>query len=180
MGNIPLALVGSVVASGSAVLVAWALGGSQGLLLAPGMGCILVRDGQLLLNRRGGYAPAQLPAAFPSVPGLQMVAEQDRLLKDAAGALKAAGAEGVVAYQYVTVKTNFTEDKWLEAIEKDKLSWTHISDLKGWQSEHAKLYSVSSIPQTLLIDRDGKIIQRNLRGEELRRKLEEIFDGKSK
>ncbi len=64
---------------------------------------------------------------------------------------------------------------WKNAIEKDGLTWHHVSDLKGWGSEHAKLYSVSSIPQTLLIDREGKIIQRNLRGEQLGEKLREIF-----
>lgn len=64
---------------------------------------------------------------------------------------------------------------WRKAIEKDGLPWHHISDLKGWQSSHAALYSVTSIPQTLLLDRDGKIIARNLRGEQLGQKLKEIF-----
>lgn len=64
---------------------------------------------------------------------------------------------------------------WRNAIKQDGLPWHHISDLKGWQSGHAALYSVTSIPQTLLIDREGKIIARNLRGEQLGAKLEEIF-----
>ncbi len=64
---------------------------------------------------------------------------------------------------------------WLKAIEKDGLPWRHISDLKGWQSSHAALYSVTSIPQTLLLDRNGKIIARNVRGEQLGQKLKEIF-----
>lgn len=64
---------------------------------------------------------------------------------------------------------------WRKAIQQDGLPWHHISDLKGWQSAHAALYSVSSIPQTLLIDREGKIIARNLRGEQLGQKLREIF-----
>ncbi len=64
---------------------------------------------------------------------------------------------------------------WRNAIKQDGLPWHHISDLKGWQSSHAALYSVTSIPQTLLIDRDGKIIARNLRGPQLGAKLEEIF-----
>ncbi len=64
---------------------------------------------------------------------------------------------------------------WRKAIQQDGLPWHHISDLKGWQSEHAALYSVSSIPQTLLLDRQGKIIVRNLRGEELGQKLKELF-----
>ena len=64
---------------------------------------------------------------------------------------------------------------WRNAIKQDGLPWHHISDLKGWQSAHAALYSVTSIPQTLLVDRKGNIIARNLRGEQLGAKLEEIF-----
>ncbi len=66
-------------------------------------------------------------------------------------------------------------DAWLRAIEQDGLTWHHISDLQGWRSEHAALYSVNSIPQTILIDPQGRIIQRNLRGEQLAEKLREIF-----
>lgn len=65
---------------------------------------------------------------------------------------------------------------WRKAIAADGLPWHHISDLKGWQSSHAALYSVTSIPQTLLLDREGKIIARNLRGEQLGDKLREIFE----
>lgn len=64
---------------------------------------------------------------------------------------------------------------WRNAIKQDGLPWHHISDLKGWQSAHAALYSVTSIPQTVLVDRQGNIIARNLRGEQLGAKLEEIF-----
>jgi len=64
---------------------------------------------------------------------------------------------------------------WRKAIAADGLPWHHISDLKGWQSAHAALYSVTSIPQTLLLDPEGKIIARNLRGEQLGEKLKEIF-----
>lgn len=66
-------------------------------------------------------------------------------------------------------------DAWIRAIEQDGLVWHHISDLQGWRSEHAALYSVNSIPQTILIDPQGRIIQRNLRGEQLAEKLREIF-----
>ncbi len=64
---------------------------------------------------------------------------------------------------------------WRNAIKQDGLPWHHISDLKGWQSAYAALYSVSSIPQTVLVDRQGNIIARNLRGEQLGDKLKEIF-----
>jgi thiol-disulfide isomerase/thioredoxin len=64
---------------------------------------------------------------------------------------------------------------WKNAIKADGLEWRHISDLKGWQSQHAALYSVTSIPQTVLVDKDGKIIARNIRGEALGEKLKELF-----
>lgn len=64
---------------------------------------------------------------------------------------------------------------WRKAIQADGLSWHHISDLKGWQSSHAALYSITSIPQSVLVDREGKIIGRNLRGEALGDKLKQIF-----
>ena len=68
-----------------------------------------------------------------------------------------------------------SRDPWLKAIEKDNLTWTQISDLKGWGNEAGKLYGISSIPQNLLLDKDGKIIAKNLRGPELDAKLEEIM-----
>lgn len=64
---------------------------------------------------------------------------------------------------------------WKKAINDDGLIWHHISDLKGWQSGHAALYSVTSIPQTVLVDKEGKIIARNVRGEQLGAKLKELF-----
>lgn len=64
---------------------------------------------------------------------------------------------------------------WKKAIKDDGLPWHHISDLKGWQSSHAALYSVTSIPQTILVDKDGKILARNVRGEQLGAKLQELL-----
>jgi peroxiredoxin len=69
--------------------------------------------------------------------------------------------------------------RWKEAIVKDNLTWAHISDLKGWQSYAAQLYQVKGIPQTYLLDRDGKILAKNLRGVELELKLESLFAGKN-
>lgn len=60
------------------------------------------------------------------------------------------------------------KDKWLKAISDDKLTWTHVSDLKFWQNEAAALYAVNSIPSNLLVDKTGKIIARNLREEKLK------------
>ncbi len=67
------------------------------------------------------------------------------------------------------------KDRWLEAIKNDKLTWTHVSDLKFWNNEVAKLYKVQSIPQNLLIDPNGIIIAKNLRGQDLGKKLCEVL-----
>lgn len=64
---------------------------------------------------------------------------------------------------------------WLKAIGEDKLPWTQVSDLKGAESEVTKLYNVSSIPQNFLIDPNGKIIGRNLRGKSLQDKLASVL-----
>ena len=67
-------------------------------------------------------------------------------------------------------------DKWLAAIHKDGLTWTHVSDLKYWDNAVAKQYGIRAIPQNLLIDPQGKIIAKNLRGEDLDAKLTEILN----
>ncbi|MEO6684076.1 MAG: TlpA disulfide reductase family protein [Ginsengibacter sp.] len=64
---------------------------------------------------------------------------------------------------------------WLDAIHKDNLTWTQLSDLKGWANEVAKLYGISSIPQNLLLDPEGRIVAKNIRGEGLIKTLEEII-----
>ena len=65
--------------------------------------------------------------------------------------------------------------KWLKAIKDDKLTWHHISDLQGWANAAGKLYGINSIPANVLLDKDQKIIARNLRGDELLTKLAEVF-----
>lgn len=65
--------------------------------------------------------------------------------------------------------------KWMQAIEKDELTWTHISDLKGWESAAGRLYGVQSIPANFLLDPQGKIIARDLREDELHSTLEELL-----
>lgn len=67
------------------------------------------------------------------------------------------------------------KEKWTEAIAKDGLTWTHVSDLKGWESVAARSYEVQSIPANFLVDPSGIIIATNLRGEELAAKLAEVL-----
>ena len=64
---------------------------------------------------------------------------------------------------------------WLNAIKNDNLTWTHVSDLQFWQNAVAQQFQIFSIPQNYLIDPEGKIVGKNLRGEALDRKLEKIF-----
>jgi peroxiredoxin len=78
------------------------------------------------------------------------------------------------------VSLDRTKAAWVKAIKDDQLTWTHVSDLKFWDSAAAKLYGVRAIPANVLIDPDGKIIARNLRGVDLDKKLEEIFKETSK
>jgi thioredoxin-related protein len=62
----------------------------------------------------------------------------------------------------------------MDAIHKDELEWTHVSDLKYWDNEVAKQYGIRAIPQNILLDKEGKIIAKNIRGEELQEKLKEL------
>jgi len=66
-------------------------------------------------------------------------------------------------------------EKWMKAIHDDGLTWTHVSDLKYWDNAVAKQYAIRAIPQNFLIDPQGKIIAKNLRGEDLDLKLTEVF-----
>ena len=79
-------------------------------------------------------------------------------------------------FEVFSVSLDKTKDRWVKAIEQDNLSWdAHVSDLKGWKNEAAQAYGVSSIPYTVLVDRDGNIINTKLRGAQLESTLESIF-----
>lgn len=73
------------------------------------------------------------------------------------------------------VSLDRNRDQWLAAIEKDKLTWTQVSDLKYWSSDAAVLYCIRWIPMSFLIDPEGKIVAIGLEGEELHNKLEELL-----
>ena len=67
------------------------------------------------------------------------------------------------------------KEKWLKAIHDDQLAWTQVSDLLGWNNEVAREYGIQAIPQNLLIDPQGKIVAKNVEGEELEKKLAEVI-----
>ncbi len=73
------------------------------------------------------------------------------------------------------VSLDRAKDPWLQAIQSDNLTWTHVSDLKFWSNAVAQQYGISSIPQNLLIGPDGKIVAKNLRGPELQSTLCKIL-----
>lgn len=79
-------------------------------------------------------------------------------------------------FDVLGVSLDMEKDKWIKAIEDDELIWNNISDLKYWNNEAAKSYGISSIPSNLLLDEKGIIIAKNLRGEDLRLKVQEILN----
>jgi thiol-disulfide isomerase/thioredoxin len=79
-------------------------------------------------------------------------------------------------FDIVSVSLDDNKDNWLHAIAADKLTWTHVSDLKGWKNEVAQLFGIKSVPTSFLIDKNGIIIAKNLRGEALNKKLDEILN----
>ena len=78
-------------------------------------------------------------------------------------------------FNIFSVSLDKERENWIAAIANDHLAWVHVSDLKFWDSAPAKLYAVRNIPSNFLIDPKGNIIGRNLEGEELDRKLGDLF-----
>jgi len=78
-------------------------------------------------------------------------------------------------FQIIGVSLDRGRDEWIQAIKDDKLDWIHVSDLQYWQNSAARLYGVNAIPQSFLLDKDGVIIGKGLRGEDLAKKLGELF-----
>jgi thiol-disulfide isomerase/thioredoxin len=93
-------------------------------------------------------------------------AENPNLLK-AYNELKAQNKN----FEVVAVSLDQGKAGWEDAVKKDGMPWIHVSDLKGWQNEVAVKYGINSVPQNLLINPDGLIIAKNLRGEGLTQKL---------
>jgi len=78
-------------------------------------------------------------------------------------------------FDVLGVSFDKSRENWIQAIHNDSLSWNHVSDLLYWNNAAGKLYGVRSIPSSILLDPDGIIIAKTLRGEELREKLEELM-----
>ena len=79
-------------------------------------------------------------------------------------------------FEILSVSLDEAKERWLKAIQDDKLTWKHVSDLKGWSNEVAQMYEVQGIPKTFLIDPEGKIVATDLRGPSLEAKLAEVLN----
>jgi peroxiredoxin len=80
-------------------------------------------------------------------------------------------------FQILGVSLDKKREDWLRAIEQDNLEWTQVSELKYWQTPIVQEYKINGIPFSLLLDPEGKIVAKNLRGERLHEKLAEIYGG---
>lgn len=78
-------------------------------------------------------------------------------------------------FTILSVSLDQEKEAWVKAIAKDKLAWTQVSDLQQWNNAVAQLYRVQSIPQNFLVDPNGNIIAKDLRGEDLEKKLCEVL-----
>ena len=78
-------------------------------------------------------------------------------------------------FEIFAISHDRRRDQWLRAIDQDGAIWQHVSDLRGMDSKQAKAYGVSALPASFLVDPEGKSIAKNLRGEALAEKLEELF-----
>ncbi len=80
-------------------------------------------------------------------------------------------------FEIFQVSLDRKKQAWINAIKSDKLgNWTHVSDLQYWNSNVVKLYNIKGIPTNYLLDKEGKIMDKNLRGDDLDKKLAEIFN----
>ena len=80
-----------------------------------------------------------------------------------------------LGFDIIGVSLDRDMESWKKAIQDDKLTWTHVSDLQYWNNAASKQYGIMSIPSNVLLDKNGVIIARNLTGEDLHKKLEELL-----
>ena len=78
-------------------------------------------------------------------------------------------------FDIVGISLDSKADAWAKGVKDLNITWTQLSDLKGWQNSGAALYGVNSIPHTVLVDKDGTIIAKNLHGQELEDKIKEVL-----
>lgn len=79
-------------------------------------------------------------------------------------------------FEIIGISFDQREANWKSAVNQLQMAWPQLSDLRGWQSAAAYVYGITSIPASILFDKEGRIIAINLRGQELGQKLQELYD----
>jgi peroxiredoxin len=79
-------------------------------------------------------------------------------------------------FEIIGISLDTDKQAWQNAIEKDGLNWTNLSDLKGWKNELVQKYKIKSVPSNMLLDKTGRIIAVEIRGDKLQNKLKQIFE----
>lgn len=97
-------------------------------------------------------------------------------LVSAYGKFKDAKFANAKGFEIFGLSLDKSQDAWVAAIKQDGLNWVNVSDLGGWSSEGAQLYGVSSIPANVLLDANGVIVARNLRGANLHAALQKMVN----
>jgi len=96
--------------------------------------------------------------------------------KEMPNVVKAYAKFKTKGFEIFGVSLDDNKDRWVEAIAKDGITWPQVSDLKKWDGDVVRNYNITGIPFTVLLDKEGKIIAKNLRGEELEKKLAEVLN----
>ena len=76
----------------------------------------------------------------------------------------------------LSVSLDKDADAWKEAIKKHGMTWNHVSDLKGWENAAARQFNVQSIPFMMVVDNEGKVVAKDVRGDELKKVVENYFN----
>jgi len=95
--------------------------------------------------------------------------------KENPNVLKAYNAFHDKGFEVLGVSLDESKAKWETAIKDDGLRWTHVSDLKAWNSPYVKDFGITGVPTSFILDREGRIVAKDLRGEELQKKLAELL-----
>lgn len=77
--------------------------------------------------------------------------------------------------EIISISKDTNGEEWIEAIQRDELNWNHLSELKSWEGKGFKIYGIHSTPSNFLINDEGIIVARNLRGDELEKRIKELL-----